>query len=171
MWKLIRWKSQTFQGKHQQESTKFRAANTTGNLICLPPFLLAWSEEMVISSLRLCSQILDIFKILFHLTRKNMTLFLMIPTEQNIVISRSVLALRLMKAAWAADKAEHLLYKQSLWMKVERIRDNQIKRCSFVNSAALGMNCSFSKPSFWHHAHLKHEHIWRERSKHTCPDW
>lgn len=71
MWKLISQNSQTFQGKHRQHSRKFQAANTTGNLIRLPSVLLAQSAEMVISSLRLCSQILDIFKILFHLTRKH----------------------------------------------------------------------------------------------------
>ena len=45
-------------------------ATITGNLIPLPPLLLASAPRIVISSSRLSFQILCIFKILFLLTRK-----------------------------------------------------------------------------------------------------
>lgn len=109
--KLISQNSQTFQGKHRQQPRKFQAANTTGNLICLPSVLLARSAKMVISSLRLCSQILDIFKILFHLTRKHDP----VPDDslrtKHCYFMLLVLVLRLIETARAADRAEHLLCK------------------------------------------------------------
>lgn len=54
--------------------------------------MLALPPEIVISSPSLRSQILDIFKILFLLTRKYDPVF-DDPAEQNIVISRCVQAL------------------------------------------------------------------------------